>query len=1183
MGRLGLLLHGINDEATQRAFRRLEDQLATAAANIVTLQDDVTDITTGIGSVNSVTAGSSMMTAAPTVGHVVVDVVPANFSGIPQAGVTNLVTDLATITTNIAALDLELDGVITGVTAGTNLSGGGSSGDVTLNVVDSPSFAGTLTLPLMTPGSVLFAGAGGLVSQDNANLFWDDTNNRLGIGTASPSVPLHVAGDVIHGVIKGANTTAAATAIAALEVHSGRSSAGSALAARPDAAFQWAGAGGGYRHFISTWHTSNLNNSGNRLRFHLNNSATSAGSSAPGTGNTLLLDLMGDGLVHVPGSLQIDGAATLGNATTDQHVMSGKLRSNATAGTNGQILQINSSALPVWAAPSSASIPTGTGTANTLVKWTGASTQGNSTWTDNGTLSATTGSVDVTGYVATDTLFSHTGGLTPLTIGAGGGCVVDFGLTVAGNCTLGDTNTADVHSVNGRLNINGAPGGFAIYASVGQIYGAETLWIDGAAQFNANTTIGNATTDAHALNGTLNANATAGTNGQVLGIVAGLPQWSTPSALSLVDGSGTLNFIPKWTPDGNSLGNSRITDNGAIISLPGETQLVGTQCISHINYGGSANEDTYLRAGKNAGAVIIGDNNTGGIVLGNASSGTYVAGNLAVTGATTLGDTTADVTNIAAPTTASYALNVGGIISTSVAAGVQAGVYIRQNTFAGWNLYNPASNSELRISNESFGDVAAFGYGTGSASFHGNVTLGSTFGNAHTFYGTCKVITGTASGVSDYGVANFESAGATYVSLKANTTAGEMGVLFNNEIGIADGGIVYSAGRVLQLRAGGNVTKVQIDAGDTVVKNNFSTEQNTNLGNAASDVLAIRGSTTAWYIPVATTTATNIAFQGSAKGSYDTTAGGINAFGVYGEANGSRSAGANSLTNIAGFFDAINGQNNYALYTSSGNNAFNVVGGSSAFFGDVTIGNADTDSHVVNGALTVNAGSNGIILDAGSIALNIGSTTIVDITSGATSINNNATLGLSSFDYHTANGSFDCKDVLLANYMVASDTLGGITIETPGGINGFLHLDSDKTYIGDNPSGTFQDGDLFVSGAFHSVREFVAPQITANQNNYNPTQASPSVAWDASHSSILYVNSDAARDVTGLTYGTGWSGRHVWMYNTGAFNITLKHQSASSTATKRFHGINNADVVLQPKQGCHLYLSAHLNDWIILA
>jgi hypothetical protein len=31
-----------------------------------------------------------------------------------------------------------------------------------------------------------------------------------------------------------------------------------------------------------------------------------------------------------------------------------------------------------------------------------------------------------------------------------------------------------------------------------------------------------------------------------------------------VNGSGTLNYVPKWTPDGSTLGNSSIFDNGNV-------------------------------------------------------------------------------------------------------------------------------------------------------------------------------------------------------------------------------------------------------------------------------------------------------------------------------------------------------------------------------------------------------------------------------------------------------------------------------------------------------------------------------------------------------------------------------------------------------------------------------------------
>lgn len=55
---------------------------------------------------------------------------------------------------------------------------------------------GTGTTTAFTAGSVVFAGASGVYSQDNANFFWDDTNNRLGLGITTPTCTLDVVGGI---------------------------------------------------------------------------------------------------------------------------------------------------------------------------------------------------------------------------------------------------------------------------------------------------------------------------------------------------------------------------------------------------------------------------------------------------------------------------------------------------------------------------------------------------------------------------------------------------------------------------------------------------------------------------------------------------------------------------------------------------------------------------------------------------------------------------------------------------------------------------------------------------------------------------------------------------------------------------------------------------------------------------
>lgn len=72
---------------------------------------------------------------------------------------------------------------------------------------------GTGTNTTFTEGSVLFAGINGGYAQNNANIFWNNTNARLGVGTSAPMQTLDVNGGlrVANGVIQNGNTAVTGT------------------------------------------------------------------------------------------------------------------------------------------------------------------------------------------------------------------------------------------------------------------------------------------------------------------------------------------------------------------------------------------------------------------------------------------------------------------------------------------------------------------------------------------------------------------------------------------------------------------------------------------------------------------------------------------------------------------------------------------------------------------------------------------------------------------------------------------------------------------------------------------------------------------------------------------------------------------------------------------------------------
>lgn len=78
------------------------------------------------------------------------------------------------------------------------LSSAGNNPVVSLSGIVPVANGGTGTGTAFGQGAVVYAGASGVYTSDASNLFWDGTNSRLGIGTSTPQVALHVSGGQVR-------------------------------------------------------------------------------------------------------------------------------------------------------------------------------------------------------------------------------------------------------------------------------------------------------------------------------------------------------------------------------------------------------------------------------------------------------------------------------------------------------------------------------------------------------------------------------------------------------------------------------------------------------------------------------------------------------------------------------------------------------------------------------------------------------------------------------------------------------------------------------------------------------------------------------------------------------------------------------------------------------------------------
>jgi hypothetical protein len=137
--------------------------------------------TTGGFVAPSMTSANRTGIATPVTGSLVYQTdAPAGYYYYTGSAWVQLLAGTSSVVTSIS-------GGSTGLTPNT-----ATTGAVTLAGTLAVANGGTGSSTAFTQGSVIFSGASGVYSQNNAKFFWDNTNSRLGIGTAAPATTLDV-------------------------------------------------------------------------------------------------------------------------------------------------------------------------------------------------------------------------------------------------------------------------------------------------------------------------------------------------------------------------------------------------------------------------------------------------------------------------------------------------------------------------------------------------------------------------------------------------------------------------------------------------------------------------------------------------------------------------------------------------------------------------------------------------------------------------------------------------------------------------------------------------------------------------------------------------------------------------------------------------------------------------------
>jgi hypothetical protein len=125
--------------------------------------------------------------------------------------------------------------------------------------------------------------------------------------------------------------------------------------------------------------------------------------------------------------------------------------------------------------------------------------------------------------------------------------------------------------------------------------------------------------------------------------------------------------------------------------------------------------------------------------------------------------------------------------------------------------------------------------------------------------------------------------------------------------------------------------------------------------------------------------------------------------------------------------------------------------------------------------------------------------------------------------------------------------------------------------VHDGSLGGLLKSNNFVLTALLTMLSTSPAQITGSQNNYAGCNGFL----------VCRLTSDGNYDITGLAGGA--ADRLLIVINAGTFTLTLKHESASSTAANRFKFVGAADKALAPDGVAILFYDGATTRWRALA